>query len=167
MVVSHGVSGLIGQTVVGFQARRLRGWQRDREGGSLARCALGLYTTAVTLDCAVAYSEAQTHPRHSLGCEERLEDLLANLAAHTNAAVGEVYKHRISLCFGCYSETAALRHGIQRVEDDVDEHFSQLGRRAAHHRKGCLVDLDGVPKPPRSRLVVPFRLSKCCRVLDD
>src|SRR5690242_16265336 len=101
--------------------------QADCEGRPVSQAADDFDPAPVALDDAVTNRKPETRPLSSLGGEERLEDAIACLAAHADSIIGEAHVHEAVPLFGSHRQTAALRHGVKRVEDDVHEDFAEFG----------------------------------------
>src|SRR5436853_2093916 len=67
--------------------------QRDDKGRAPPRKAVGLDTPSMPLYDAVAHRKAEPRSCSAFCCKKRLEYPFANLAAHSDAIVGEGYKH--------------------------------------------------------------------------
>src|SRR6266436_7962574 len=80
----------------------------------------------MTLDDAVAYRQPQTRTMHTLGGIERLEDTLAHLFFHTGSGIGKSQSQSLAFTVTANRQTAALRHCVYGVDDQIYKHLSQL-----------------------------------------
>src|SRR6266446_2977791 len=82
-------------------------------------------------DNTVTNREAKSHSGFFFRGEERIENMQTHVFVHTHSCV--VYRDldNITSLFCCKCENAATGHGIDGVEDHVDEDFAQL-RLIAH-----------------------------------
>jgi len=101
-------------------------WQAYRERCAFPQTAARFNAAAVAFDYAVTDREPESGAHHSFGRKERLEDVIAHLAGHSDSAVGQARPYKSAFCLGGDFQPSALRHRIQRVEDDVDEDLAQL-----------------------------------------
>src|SRR5262249_47733689 len=103
---------------------------RDRkdyaEGRTVTRAAGHLNPSTVPLNDAVADRQPQSHPLCSFGCKKGLKDPLSDGPAHPDAAVGESDVDLRVTHLARDRQQSALGHRIERVQDDVDKHLSEL-----------------------------------------
>ena len=124
--------------------------QVDPEGASLARLAVDPDVAVALLHDAVGRREAESGAvADRLGGEERLEDLGLGRRIHAAAGVAHRHEHVRSRTHhssgmpvavvaaqhhrrGLDREAAALRHGVTRVEREVDDHLLELRAVGLH-----------------------------------
>src|SRR5262245_16833269 len=88
---------------------------------------------AMPSDDAEANGQSKPQTCCSLGSEEWIENLRLNLGVHAHAGVryGDYNRVVDSLCGK--GECSPFRHGIDCIEDYVDENFTEFGVVAHHH----------------------------------
>src|SRR6267142_3467191 len=121
---------------------RSRDRKSDREGRALARPAAHLERSAVRLHDAVRDPETETGALLHLGREERFEDARDRFLADPRAGVAHFDAHDVGLRIELAAadmrrddEPTATRHGLGRVEEQIEEDLLQLIRRRADERQ--------------------------------
>ncbi len=150
--------------------RRIAFGGREGEGKPRALAGLGGHVDGalVLLHDAVAGREAHAGAVVALCGEEGLEDVLLHLVAHADARIADVHAHLPGpVRVGVEAERTALGHGLDGVQDEVDEHLAQLGRGPQNVRDVRQVGLDRDFNALAAGLVVPVRLGEGNAVLDQ
>jgi hypothetical protein len=141
-------------------------WQAYGKRGASSGIALRFDVAAVALNYAVAHCQPQTYSAGALRREEGFKYVITNAAGHSDPVVGEAYSRNTSSDVGYDLQPSALRHRVQGVKNDVDEHFSQLRLRPGHGWHRVKVKLDIVFQTARLRFVAPSRPCESGRILD-
>ena len=89
-------------------------------------------SAAVSFDYAVTDREPEPGAHYSFCRKERLEDVIAHLAGHSDSAIGHARSHKSAFCPGGDFQPPTLRHRVERVENEVDEDFAQLRAGPSH-----------------------------------
>src|SRR6185369_12837455 len=103
------------------------------------RAAVRFDVAAMAFDYAVAHCQPQPYSACSLGGKERLKNMITHAAGHADPVVAEAYSRQTDHSFSHYLQPSTLRHRIQRVEYDVDKHFSKFRSRSGNGRDGLQV----------------------------
>ena len=122
--------------------------QIDPEHRARADLAFSKDVAAGLLDDAVHRGQAKPCPLADLlGGEERIENLVDDLRRDARAGVGDFDQHvvggrhalvAIRRAFlrgdvgGAHRELAAIRHGVARVDREIDDHLLELGDVGLH-----------------------------------
>ena len=124
---------------------RLRGEAQGHPRAGPDR-AVEIEGAAVALHSAVDHGETKPRAALALGREERFEAALTGLLGHADARIADFQRDPLRLTAGTVAarlrrgtgaegldrDGASLRHGVQRIEDQVRQHLAQL-RYAAEH----------------------------------
>lgn len=131
--------------------------QVDTEGSALAHFRFGINVTARLLDDAIDHREAKARAlAHFLGGEEGLENLVHDLGRNTRAVIGNFHHHHV-FCREFRTakrcdlflvdvarpdgDLAAVRHGVARIDAEIDEHLLEL-RQVGLHRPQITAVID-------------------------
>jgi hypothetical protein len=114
-------------------------WEEKGEDGSVPALTLG----AADFEPAVmsghdflTHPEAKAISRGSFGCEERVEDILSHRGVNAGAVVSDAEDEAltargpISSLTTSDEKSAAKRHGLKRVADEVVEHLANISLKA-------------------------------------
>src|SRR5262245_2317822 len=113
-----------------------------------ARVATGLGldgdVAAVVADDLVAecQAEAGAFPHRARG-EERVEDAVDHAGRDAAAVVLDAHHHAVARALGDEPDPSRRAHGLEGVEDEVEEDLAQLVRRTAHRGDIPVAALDG------------------------
>src|SRR5262245_28336679 len=114
--------------------------QNYAEGGSFAWLALHFDGTAVVVDDAIGDRQTQPHAFTFFCREERLKNPVqigrldaAAIVGHTDHECRPVFRYRRRL--GVDGELAAVGHGIDGVQQQVDHHLLELLRIGGEQRQ--------------------------------
>ena len=119
--------------------RRLRDRETHAHQRALAGFALDFQIGAVTLGDAVNHREPESGAARALGREEWLQAAPSRVLIHADALVFDIQQHDLRAGAGRESgaddERAALGHGIDRVEHEVDERVAYLALHRGDRRQ--------------------------------
>ena len=160
--------------------------QENAERG-IARLRVHIDEAAGLLDDAVDRGQAEARALADfLGREERLEDLVDDVGRNAGAGVAHLDQHVVGARHalvgeraafarrhvgGAHGELAAVRHGVARVDREIDDHLLELGEvrpspATGRGRTPC-VSVTFSPISRRSSMVrslsVSLRSSTCGR----
>src|ERR1041384_8222248 len=110
--------------------------QHNLENAPFERLAFNFYVSAMTFYDSIAFAQAHAESRDALGREEGLEDPLFDLFGHANAGVAERDVYNRPVCGGIDGDRycAPNSHRVERVQDHIDEYFTQLGGLSPHQQ---------------------------------
>src|SRR5277367_2381122 len=115
------------------------------ERSSLSWSGTHVDFSGVLLDDAVTYRKAETGaPSGGLGGEERIENTLEIFRRNARAGVGDFNGDGTVVSESTNFEQSALRHGVPRVHEQIQEDLLQTGDGTEHRRQFFLVILDHV-----------------------
>src|SRR5262249_10459283 len=131
-----------------FLRRRVERGKIDFKRASLAGLAINPDASLALLDDAVDSREPQAGPlADALGGEKGLKDMILNLLRHALAGIGDretdvaarldvemsagIFLVEVH-CAGFDRDAAAVRHGVARVQDKVENDLLDLSRIGAH-----------------------------------
>src|SRR5437879_761607 len=125
------------QSVAPLVLRRLRRGQIEDEAGAVPDRGPERDGAAVALDDLPHDGEADAGSRR-LRRHEEPEDALAHLRGHAGARVGELQTHApgaVAGCRGADRDPAARPHRLDRVDDQLLERLTEVGRVGAYERQ--------------------------------
>ena len=115
--------GAAGVSVAGGTSER----EVKMEGGSATRCTFDFNAAAVDFgNDAVDDGEAEAGAA-GVGCEAGLEKVALLFVGHAGAGVGEGNGDGVGGGVGGNGESAAIRHGVNGIEDEVEDGLFDLG----------------------------------------
>ena len=141
--------------------------QAHGEAAPLAGPAPDLDLPAVTRHDAVRDRQAEAGPVLRLRREEGLEAALPDRLAHAGARVLDDAHDAIALGPRRERQGPALRHRVERVEEQVQEGLPQLGGIAGHRRHRREVEPHRVRHGARLGQVAPVRPGRLDHLADD
>src|SRR5688572_17472709 len=121
----------------------------------------------MALDDAENHGEAEAGSQIALGGKEWLQASPAHFLGHAAPGVADGEGDALLLELGRERDLVALRHGVDRVEDEVGERFAELRRVAQDARDLAWLDPDGDLAAGRGGLAAPARLGESDRLLDE
>src|SRR2546426_848258 len=123
-----------------------------------ARLALARQRPAVALDGGVHEREPEAGAVLALRREEGLQAALPDLVRHAGAGVADLESHLGAFLACAHRDRTALRHGVDRVEDQVGEHLPDPGRVPLDDRRAGDAGIDADRDALAEGLVLPARL---------
>ena len=88
-------------------------------------------------DDAITDCQAEAHPQFVLGGKEGIENTQARLLSHPCTCIADGYFDDAADLFCGERENAAVRHCIDCIEDEVDEHLPQF-RFVSHDERAAV-----------------------------
>ena len=113
------------------------GRQRQAKRRAFAERGFDFDGAQVALQNAVDHGQSQAGAQFALGGEERFEASLAHVLGHSRAGIGDLHDDPRIGGTCAHGDGAALRHRIDRVENQVGERLPQV-RFAAGDRTNSL-----------------------------
>src|SRR2546421_12077259 len=118
-------------------------------------------------DDAVAHGQAQARSAGTLRGEEWLETFPQGFFAHPDAGIGNLESNVATFSSRPKTKAPALRHSVDRVKNQIREHFAQLSRHAGNDRNVTEILLDPNSRAGGIRLRFPAWHRKGKRFLDQ
>ena len=79
------------------------------------------------LDDAFHHRETQAGPLSNVfGGKKRIEDFCAGLFRHAMTGIGDLKAHVIAFTREVQPKTPSLRHGMETVHHEIDDHLDEL-----------------------------------------
>src|ERR1700682_6099677 len=121
----------------------------------------------MTFDDSITHCQTQASPKHALGSIERLEHTLAHLFLHARSGICKPEAETLAVAITTNGETAALRHGVNRVDDQINEHLTQLRSVAESQQTLFGIQRHINIKTRGARFVLPTRARDLDRVAQE
>ncbi len=105
---------------------RQRRGERDPHGRAPMQHAVDLQLRAVSSHHAVDHGEAEASAALALGREEGLQATPARFLVHADAGIRNFQLHRLARAASPHGQRAAVRHRVDRVEDEVGQRIANI-----------------------------------------
>ena len=108
--------------------------QRDQKCRTESFGAFDGKSSLMPFDDAVDHGQAKPGALFAFRCKKRIETFSLDFLAHANSGIGDFEQDAIVLRARAHCDCSAVRHGVDRVENQIGQRLAQLGGIA---RGGC------------------------------